>query len=128
MNLFSTDVYLETLADIRFPRRKREIAIAVCGGQPFRLLFIDGEPVTAAPFLDFFQPLPPAAAETARKVGYLPHAALETTTVEQRTPEPPGHHPAPFIEWSRFADWPAFQAMVGARIGNLFPDSRRRRK
>ncbi|MHB8878029.1 MAG: GNAT family N-acetyltransferase [Myxococcaceae bacterium] len=125
MNLFSTDLFLRTLAEVRYPGRRHELGLYRVGGRVFRLLAVDGEPVTEAPFLDFFQPLEGGTAGPVRDLAYLPRAVLETTPAEERT-RAPLHSPSPYVDWTQFADWPAFEGSVSARIGNLLPDSARR--
>jgi hypothetical protein len=128
MNIFSTHLYLRTLADVAFKGRSSEIVERRVAGRRFRLLAVEGKPVVSYPFLDFFQPIEGANGVEPPDLGYLPHAVLDTTTVELRQPEAPGQRPSPYIDWSRFDDWAAFQTFVGTRIGNLFPDSRRKKK
>ncbi len=129
MNFFSTDVYLQTLADVYFAGKNCRVVNARVENQLFRLLMVDGQPITRWAFLDFLQPLENVRDDAAdRDIGYLPKAVLRTHEVTARPELPPGEHPSPFIDWSRFESWSAFEAFVGARIGNLFPDSRRKRK
>lgn len=127
MNLFSTDVFLRTLGDVRYPGRAQAVEVYRVAGRWFRLLSVDGEPVTFAPFLDFFQPLAQPPPGPAKELGYLPRAVIETTRAEERAVVP-GRSPSPYVDWSLFTDWAAFEATVSSRIGNLLPDSARRLK
>lgn len=129
MNLFSTDAFLETAAELFHPGRTHSIEVCRVGGQLLRLLVLDdGEVMERAPYYDFPQPLEGPHAGPLRELAYFPRTVVATTTVEARVPEAKGYQPAPYIDWKRFPAWTDFEAFVGARIGNLFPDSRRRRK
>lgn len=132
MNLFSTDVFLHTVGDLGFPGRPRSIELVRVGTHRFRLLVVEGRHIlTQWPFLDFFQPLPEEEPGLpARRLGYLPVASVLTLPAEayQAEHHGPEHLPSPFIDWRRFPTWEAFQALVHQRIGNLGPDSRRKRR
>lgn len=128
MSVFSTPAFLETLAELYYPGREAAVEVCRVDGLALRLLVLDGhEVVTAAPYYDFPLPLETPWLGAARPVRYVPRTVLRTTTVEERPPTGPGQHASPYVEWGRFADHAAFEAMVGRRIGNLLPDSRRRR-
>lgn len=128
MNIFSSDVFLRTLGEVFFEDRRYAPAFYRVDGRVYRLLQVDGAPVTRWPFVDFFEPVP-AFEGRARSLGYLPRVARETVSAEAwlARPRPPGLEPSPFIVWNRFDRWESFVAHVSARCGNLFPDSRRRR-
>lgn len=129
MNLFSTDAFLETAAELFHPGRTHSIEVCRVGGVLLRLLVLDDEEVMQrAPYYDFPQPLEGPHQGPLRELAYFPRTVVATTTVEARVPEAKGFQPSPFIDWKRFPAWPDFEAFVGARIGNLFPDSRRKRK
>lgn len=129
MSVFSTPAFLETLAELYYPGRAAAVEACRLEGRTLRLLVLDGhEVVTTAPFYDFPQPLEAPWPGPARALRYLPRAVLQTTTVEQRPAPGPGQHPSPYVEWGRFADHAAFEALVGQRLGNLLPDSRRRQR
>jgi hypothetical protein len=128
MNMYSTDVFLRTMGEVYFTGRRYEPALFAVDGRVYRLLAVDGAPITRWPFVDFFEPVS-APQGSARALGYLPNVAREISTAEDWHARPPaeGIFPSPFIDWKRFARWDDFVASVSARIGNLFPDSRRRR-
>jgi hypothetical protein len=128
MNIFSSDVFLRTLGEVFFGDRRHEPALFRVDGRVYRLLQVDGAPLTRLTFVDFFEPLP-ASEGPARPLGYLPRVARETVSAETwlSRPRPPQLATSPFIVWSRFDRWESFAAHVAARCGNLFPDSRRRR-
>jgi Acetyltransferase (GNAT) domain len=130
-NFFSHESYLTALADVYFPGEPHAIEIYRTEGRLFRLLRVRGKVIISWAFLDFFQQLDavPDGAEV-RTLSYLPNVALATNCAAgMRQPAGPGALKAsPFIDWSLFPDWASFERMVKSRIGNLFPDSRRRRK
>jgi hypothetical protein len=132
MNIFSSPQFLETVADIGFPGRPRAIETVRVGTHRFRLLVVDGRRVvTRWPFLDFVEPLPEdEPGLPTRTLGYLPLASVLTQPAQGWKPEEhgPGVEPSPFVDWTRFARWEDFVALVQGRIGNLFPDSRRKRR
>jgi Acetyltransferase (GNAT) domain len=129
-NFFSQERYLTALAVVYFPGEPYSIGIYRTEGRLFRLLQARGKPITAWPFVDFFQPLEEAPGADVCNLRYLPKVALATTRADGIRPlaSPGALYPSPFIDWSLFPDWASFERMVKARIGNLFPDSRRRRK
>ena len=130
MNLFSTDAYLETLAQVRFSGRPWSLATFEVAGQRFRLLALDGHrPVTQVDFLDFFQPLANGRADPAQRLAYLPKAVVSSRPVEgPPSPLGAGQLPSPFVDWSRFAQWSDYQAFL-ARSGEVpLETSRRKRK
>lgn len=128
MNMYSTDVFLRTLCEVYFADRRCETALFAVDGRTYRLLMVDGAPITRFPFVDFLEPIG-AAPGSARALGYLPSVARETLSSDDWLARPAveGVLPSPFIEWARFACWDDFVSSVSARRGNLFPDSRRRR-
>jgi len=128
MNMYSTDVFLRTLGEVYFAGGRYEPALFAVDGRIYRLLVVDGAPITHWPFVDFFEPVL-APAGPARALGYLPSVARETLSSEDWLARPPveGILPSPFVDWARFERWDDFVSGVSTRIGNLFPDSRRRR-
>ena len=130
-NLFSHESYLSALVTTYFPGEPHAIEIYDIDGRLFRLLQVRGKVIICGAFLDFFQQLESAPdGVEIRNLSYLPKVVLGTTCAAgMRPPSHPGALEAsPFIDWSLFPDWASFERMVKSRIGNLFPDSRRRRK
>ncbi len=128
MNIFSTDAFLLAAAEAWFPGRPFRIGHYRTGGRVFRLVCVDGrEPVTRLPFLDFVQPLDVEPDEPIADLAYIPRAALSVREVSEQPAIAPGTFPSPFIDWSRFADWAAFEAHFAARRPSLPGDSRRKR-
>ena len=80
VNLFSTDVFLSTLARVYFPGRPYEVNPYRTAGRVFRLLSVDGKaPITLWPFFDFVLPLEPRSQ--VRRLSYLLRAVLENVEV-----------------------------------------------
>jgi hypothetical protein len=130
MNIFSTDAYLESLAEVYFPGKPKSIEEFRVEADAFRLLVVGGAPITEFAFLDFVQPLARKPSGKTRALGYLPNAVLSTTRVDGRPEDAKteSRSPSPFIDWTLFPEWPAFEKHVAAKIGNLGPDSKRKRK
>lgn len=132
MNLFSDDRLLQALADVYYPGRSARIGLWRTGGSTYRLLAIEGRPVTAHPFYDFVQPLEGAAASAAdaAPLGYLPHAALATVAVEdEHVPVvPAGTRPAPYVDFRRFPAWADYEAFRLARGRRHLRDSANQRR
>jgi CelD/BcsL family acetyltransferase involved in cellulose biosynthesis len=140
MNFFSSDEYLDALATVWFSGRRCDIGLYVAEGRLFRLLEVEGlgPVVTDGPrpdsynFLDFFEPLASAAERTTtgRLVRWLPRVALGAHEVTSVSPGPTARDgtPAPYVDWSRFPQWSAFEAHVAARRASLDHDSKRKRR
>jgi len=131
MNLFSSDVYLATVADIYFPGRERAFEIFRTGGKDFRLLVIGrNQVINSWPFLDFVEPLDVAPTVPVQELAYIPNAVIETVPADRRSPGAGrvGVEPAPFILWNQFSDWEAFEALVATRRKNLKRESLRKHR
>lgn len=127
MNMFSSDVFLRTLGEVYFAGHAREPGLFAVEGRNYWLLAVDGGPITHWQFIDFFEPVP-APGRPGRALDHLPRVARETVLAEdfRARPPAPGLLPSPLIDWTRFARWDDFAALVSSRVGNLFPDSRRK--
>jgi hypothetical protein len=133
MNIFSSDAFLTTLAEVYFPGRPFQIGLYRTLGRTFRLLSVDGRPpITRWDFFDSAEPVAGDAAEgPAQELGYLPLAILETseiTAVPESIADGPVYFPAPYLDWSRFSDWTAFAAHFASRRSSLLRDSRQKRR
>ena len=131
MNLFSTPVYLETLAQVRYPNQPWAIKTYEVAGKLFRLLELEGHrPVTSADFLDFFEPLAGAPEGPAQPLAYLPKAVLTTERAEgpPATPGGAGRFPSPFVDWSGFPQWSDYLTYLARAAGPSQDDSRRKLK
>jgi len=131
MNIFSSDVYLDTVGEVYFPDRARAIDIFRTASKYFRLLVIEGKQViTSWPFLDFVEPLDFAPTNSVKELSYIPSAVLETVPADRGSPGAGrvGVEPAPFIAWNQFADWAQFEALVTTRRKNLKRESLRKHR
>ena len=131
MNIFSSDVYLDTVGEVYFPGRERAVQVFRTAGKYFRLLVIAGKQViTSWPFLDFVEPLDSKPPEPVKELSYIPNAVLETVPADRSSPGAGrvGAEPAPFIAWNEFADWGAFEALAATRRKNLKRESLRKHR
>jgi CelD/BcsL family acetyltransferase involved in cellulose biosynthesis len=129
MNFFSHETYLSTLAEVYFPAQDWTVETVEAGGHFFRCLVIGGTQVISTwQFLDFFSPVDRPPAGGVRQVPYLPRVVRAVTPSEEISVMSPQRRPSPYVDWTLFPQWDDFEALVKERIGNLFPDSRRKRR
>ena len=129
MNIFTTDAFLDTAGALFFPERERRVQVCRLEGRRLRLLVLDGGQIAAQmPFYDFPQPLDDAKGPVDREIFYFPRTVLRTARVEDRTPEPPGQLPSPYIDWKKHPTFAAFEAEWRARGGTKTNDSPRQRR
>jgi CelD/BcsL family acetyltransferase involved in cellulose biosynthesis len=131
MNVFTTPGYLETIGELYHPGKRRTVERFTLEGRVLRLLVLDGRgPMVDLPFYDYPQPLEgEAAAGPTRPLGYLPRTVVRTTPIEERTaPEPPGFQPSPYVDWSRFPDYAAYEALLHTRGTTRTADIERKRR
>jgi CelD/BcsL family acetyltransferase involved in cellulose biosynthesis len=127
MNVFTTDTFLEVAAQVFFPGRAHAIEVFRIDGRLLKLLVVDGRVIERMPFYDFPQPLD-AWGGSLKEHWYFPRTVQRTTLVSERTPEPPGRAPSPYIDWSCFPDEKAFQAHVAKSAHLKSNDSGRQRR
>ncbi|MFN0064048.1 MAG: GNAT family N-acetyltransferase [Myxococcaceae bacterium] len=128
MNFFSTDVFLHALAQARFANATWECALRNVGPHAYRLLIVDGEPISRWPYLDFVEPFGPAQAGQPN-ARFLPYASTERIACTRAAPPlPPQHQVAPTLDWSQFANWEAFEQHVIALRSSIWTDSARRER
>ena len=128
MTFLSSSVFLETVADVYYPGRRRAIETVSVDGRCYRVLVIDRTKViTNAPFMDFVIPLEDGASAD-RRVGYLPRVAVEAVESERWDAEglSDRYRPAPYIDWSRFGTWDDYLAHVRARNKTMLKQYRRK--
>ena len=109
---FSSDLFLQALADWYFPGAKPEVV--ECEGKRYRTL-VHGwrkRPVSGFYHFPFYlEPLPPElAADRARKVPFLADVVVAVTRPGE--PGPPHAAPSPFVRLTEFDSWE--QALKGA--------------
>jgi len=127
MNVFTTDAFLETAAALFFPGRPRALEVLRIDGKLLKVLVVDGRVIERMPFYDFPQPLE-AWHGPVREHWYFPRTVQRTTSVSERTPEPPGTQPSPYVDWTQFADEAGFQAHVAAAAQVKSNDTSRQRR
>ena len=87
MNIFSTDIFLETMGESFFPERRRSIEVFQVGGQTLRLLVLDGhEIVRTAPYYDFPQALEAEPHVATKPLGYFPRAVVRVRPAARNEP------------------------------------------
>ncbi len=137
MNFFSSDEFLESLAESFFPGQERSIGLFEVEGKTYRLLQVGrGRVITEWPFLDFVEPVDPSGREGATvrggadarpaRLGYLPFALRGILPLSQWRPDAleAGCEPCPFVDWSAFSGWEAYQEHLRGTV--KLSDSRRR--
>ena len=129
-NVFSSPAFLESLAVARFPGKRCTVETVRVEGRPFRLLVVNGRPVTSVPWLDFLEPLDEAATAADRALGYLPWCALETLSADawnEGAGASPERMPSPFVDWTPYASYTAFDERGGS-VRNAADQRRRLRR
>jgi hypothetical protein len=132
MNFFSCDAFLTSIAEVYAPNRPFRIGLYRTGGGVFRLVDVAGRgPITHWDFLDSVEPVERAPDGPVEELRYLPLTVLEAAEIvgiPDTVDESPGFFPAPYIEWSRFRGWDAFQRHFLVRRASLLRDSRQKRR
>ena len=129
MNIFTTDAFLDTAGDLFFPQRERRVELCRLEGRRLRLLMLDGKDVAGSmPFYDFPQPEADAKGPVDREIFYFPRTVLRTTRLEDRTAEPAGQQPSPYIDWKKHPTFDAFEAEWKTRALSKSNDSPRQRR
>ena len=129
MNIFSTDLFLETAGALFHPGAERRIETFMLENRLLRLLVLDGKTVVRTmPFYDYPQPIEVAPPGPVVPLSYFPRTVVSTTLVEERVPEPPGFQPSPYIEWARVGDWQAYLQFIAARATTRHNDTARQRR
>ncbi len=127
MHIFSSRVFLETAGALFYPTRQRSIQAYELEGRFLSLLALDGQqPVRSMPFYDFAPEVGSSHEKPARPLRYFPKAVLRTVRLaHERVAEPAGFQPSPYIDWSLFTDWAAYEAFMLARPAAKANDSTR---
>lgn len=130
MNFFSSDAYLQVVAEVFFPGRPYHIGIARAKDRCFRTLLLEKpkEVMRQVPFLDFFEsPAAPAEEPVAIAKGLVPMSTRFVTAEQWHEQGLEEHYsPAPQVQWRQFDDWKAFLAFVKARSPFPFNVSKRK--
>jgi hypothetical protein len=120
MNFYSGDAFLDTLAETAFPGRSCAVGLFSNQGQVFRLLTVDGRPISHWPFLDLVEPVSELPTQTApveiRPLEWIPWGLRGVIPAEQwRGQRWPHCQPCPFIDWSAYPDWESFEPRMPRR-------------
>ena len=130
-NLYATREFLELLAECFFPARSCRVEDYIVDGEVFRLLSVDGRPLTTAPWVDMHEPLvgwqqdrsPPQPLRRLPKVshGIVPIDDFRTDPSWQ------GWSGGPTVFWRDFPQWSDYLNLLRSRRV-LADDQRRRRR
>ena len=120
MNFYSDDAFLRTLAEAAFPGRACDVGLFSNHGQVFRLLTVDGRPISHYPFLDLLEPLSEPHAQEGRNqvrpLEWIPWALRAVIPAVGWKEQPwPDCLPCPFIEWNIYPDWESFERTLPRR-------------
>lgn len=127
-NVFSAPPLLAAAGAALWPGRPAGDVTVSVEGRRFRLLSVDGRPQPSVPFFDFLEPLE-APGEATLTLGHLPFVSLESVPVAAWDGVPAGAAWAsPWVDWTRFAGWEAFEGHAAARGRKAFDAGRQRRK
>lgn len=131
MNFYASPEYLSVVSEVYFPGQRTAVEDVRIGDEVLRLLVVDGKKViTSLPFLDYHQPLTDAekrspsrkhgfAASVSRRV--IEHAAWDRAAFR-------GFTPAPYVDWSKFTSYDAYQEHIRPRGKDLLREAARRRR
>jgi hypothetical protein len=130
LNFFASEAFLSTLAEVSAPGRPFRLGLYRTAGQLFRLVSVDGgRPICSRAFFDSVAPVDDPGDEPVQPLRYLPVTRRETREITSvPAPVPPDCFPAPYIDWTRFPSWEAFEAHFTERRSSLPRDSRQKRR
>lgn len=131
MNLFTSDDFLNAIADIYFPGKNHQIKLFKVDGKFFRLLVIDSKQIiTRFPFLDYHEAITAKNKIKAEKLSFLPQAVLAINRYDDILKLPVNNDPAieyaPFIELSNFKNGEGFLGFLDSRDHDLIANTNRR--
>jgi hypothetical protein len=128
-NVFSSLEFLSAASETLCAGRRTEIITATVEGRLFRLLRVEGRPVSALPFFDFLEPIE-GSSERAFPVAFLSQVSLESVAVAGWEAGAVGDSLAssPWVDWGQFARWELFLAHIANRHRKPFNSSRKLRK
>ena len=125
---FSSDAALAALADA--VGASSGPTVVRIGTVDLRTITLRDEPVLEHRLIDFFEPLEPSVGRLGEPTvpgRFVPRLARRSVSSAQwATTKRPEQVPSPYVDWSDFADWDAFQQASAAHRSNLWTDSRRR--
>ncbi len=123
---FASDAFFEVLRDVYFPGAT--IRYVACENVIARALVRGGKPISG--FWNYPFPLIPVEPPFEVPVMSVSHFAEVVRGVTKAgEPGPPGTRPSPFIRWSDFDSWNAYERFateeLGARASSLERDQKR---
>jgi CelD/BcsL family acetyltransferase involved in cellulose biosynthesis len=130
-NFFLDPRLLACFQEAVFPDQTVGSGLFAVEERVFRLpVLATGRVLSDLPFFDYFEPEDVAVADAAAASPY-PYLRSAVTGVypAARWTEPElsaGALPAPFIDWSRFSTWEAFESHIKTQRSALLRDTRRR--
>ena len=129
MNFYASRAFLDAAAAVYFKDRAVTIEDVRIGEDVLRLLVVDGKSViTRLLFLDFHQPLASCEIKTparsARYASCVSRGVIPVGSWNEQVHS--GLVLAPFVDWSGFASFAAYQEYLLARHRGLVRDRERR--
>lgn len=123
MGFFSSPTFLDALAAAAFPGRSCSQELVSCQRKVFRLLVVDGAPITDWFCLDYLEALEPGSDESIRhRVRRLPRVVTASMEIdawrvlqEREGSFPANGEIAPYISWERFASWEDYENHLGLK-------------
>ena len=131
MNFYASPEYLALVSQAYFKGLPTSVQDVRIGRDVLRLLVVDNDRViTEVPFLDYHEPL--AAADIrwpTRAHGYarwVTRGVIEES--EWDAGARPGIEAAPYVDWSKFASFDAYMALLKTRRKGILKEHERRRR
>lgn len=130
-NFYASPEYLSVVAQVYFKGRSTSVEDVLVGDDVLRLLVVDGKrAITRLEFLDYHEPLPKKEDGAAvRRRCYASSVVRRVIEASEWDPNLfQGFEPAPFIDWSRFPTYEAYQEFLKSRRKGLYKEQQRRRR
>ena len=126
MNFFGTEAYLSVLQEVYFSGHETHVIDTEVGGRVFRLLWVDGRPITEWSFLDYHEPIPASAEAHWGFLARVSHGLYDQASYHARfspawsdsprlTIEGRPFLPAPCTRWSGFSSFDDYAALLRER-------------
>jgi len=131
MNVFSSDSFLETAAEVYFPNQLAEIVDVQLNGHFYRTLLIDKTTlIGAVPFMECFEPMSQDKLGKYPQLSatYLPDVYFETVSLNEwnQKKNHPALKPAPFLDMASFNSFDELKENGRQFKGQTFGQSTRR--
>lgn len=131
MDFYSSDGFLEVLANSYYPGDKHRVEFVRAGDKVLRLLVInDRHVICDATFFDYIVPVSSCSAEACqRSIRYAERVVLGTISKgDWFAAHREGVIPAPYIDWTQFSDYEAYLQHIRSQHKRLLSDYARRRR